>query len=446
MKVSVIGTGYVGLITGVCLASKGHEVICVDINQEIVKSINESKPHIYERNLGEMLNQVILEKKFYATSSISNALDKSELAIIAVGTPSKNGEINLSFVKSISSKIGEYMNLKKRRITVIVKSTVIPGTTDTVVKNILEKKSNLKHHQFGLGMNPEFLKEGSAISDFMNPDRIVFGTDDEKSLKVLENLYSPWECQKIIVNTRTAEFIKYANNTILASQISLSNELSLLASKLSKIDIMKVIEGVQSDYRWSFKLNEKLIKPQITTYQIPGCGFGGSCFPKDVEAISALGEKTGLDMKMTRAITEVNEKQPYKVSQLIEETYGTLKSKKILLLGVAFKPDTDDIRDSASIKIIESLYKLEARLTVHDPIALKNYKKHIGNRLPNINMTESWKDCLDKNEIIIIATNWSEYKELSKLKNSANLIFDCRRLLNASNFKNKKYLTFGYNF
>lgn len=151
-------------------------------------------------------------------------------------------------------------------------------------------------------------------------------------------------------------------------------------------------------------------------------------------------------MKMTRAIREVNEKQPFKVSQLIEESYGSLNSKKVLLLGIAFKPETDDIRDSASIKIIESLYKLDARLTIHDPIALENYKKHIGNNLPNINITEHWKDCLDNNEVIIIATNWSEYKELSKLKNSANLIFDCRRLFNPSDFKNKQYLSFGYNF
>ena len=338
------------------------------------------------------------------------------------------------------------MKSSKKPITVIVKSTVVPGTTDTVVKKILEEESQLKHEEFGLGMNPEFLKEGSAISDFMNPDRIVFGFEDKKALKGLKELYKPWECSKIIVNTRTAEFIKYANNTILASQISLSNELSLLASKLSFIDMTKVIEGVQSDYRWTIEHNGKRIKPQVLSYQIPGCGFGGSCLPKDVEAISAMGIKNGLEMKMAKAIIQVNAKQPYQVEKLIEESYGSLKRKNILILGLAFKPGTDDIRESASLKIIESLYKLETNITVHDPIALDNYEKYLGGDLPNIKKTKDWKASLEQNEIIIIATNWSEYKEIPNLKSTAKLIFDCRRLLNSNEIKNSQYLTFGHNF
>ncbi len=446
MKITIVGTGYVGLITGVCLSSKGHKVINVDINTKIVECINKSEPHFHEKGLPELLKKVILNKNFSASTSLEKALNVSEVVIVAVGTPSKNGDIDLSYVKSVSEKIGTYMKTSKNKICVIIKSTVIPGTTDHIIKNIIEKNSNLVHTDFGLGMNPEFLKEGSAIYDFMNPDRIVFGYEDDKALNILKNLYKPWDCKKILVNTRTAEFIKYANNTILASQISLSNELSLLASRLTKVDFTKVIDGVQSDYRWNPKYENKSIKPEILSYQIPGCGYGGSCFPKDVEAISALGLKKGIDMVMTNAITKVNSKQPYQVVSLIEQTYGSIKSKKILLLGLSFKPETDDVRESPSIKIIESIYNLDAQITVHDPIALKNFKKKVGHIFPKIISTSNWKNCIDQNEIIIIATNWDEYRDLMKLNVSRKLIFDCRRLFKPDEIECSQYLTFGYNF
>ena len=188
MKITIVGTGYVGLITGICLSSKGHKVITVDINKKIVESINKSKPHFHEKGLLELLKKVIANNSFSASTSLENALSLSEVVIIAVGTPSKNGDIDLSYVKSVSEQIGKYMKASKNTITVIVKSTVVPGTTDNVIKKIIEKNSNLDHKNFGLGMNPEFLKEGSAISDFMNPDRIVFGYEDEKALKILNNL------------------------------------------------------------------------------------------------------------------------------------------------------------------------------------------------------------------------------------------------------------------
>ena len=446
MKITIVGTGYVGLITGVCLASKGHKVIAVDINKKIVESINKSKPHFHEKGLPELLKKVISNKSFYASTSLEKALNLSEVVIIAVGTPSKNGDIDLSYVEFVSEQIGKYMKSSKNTICVIVKSTVVPGTTDNIIKNIIEKKSNLDHKTFGLGMNPEFLKEGSAIYDFMNPDRIVFGYEDDKALKILKNLYKPFDCQKILVNTRTAEFIKYANNTILASQISLSNELSLLASKLSNVDFTKVLHGVQSDYRWNPKFENKSIKPDILSYQIPGCGYGGSCFPKDVEAISALGSKQGIDMVMTNAITKVNSKQPYQVVNLIEQKFGSIKSKKVLLLGLSFKPETDDVRESPSIKIIESIYDLDTQITVHDPIALRNFKKKVGHIFPKIISTSNWKNCIGKNEIIIVATNWIEYRELLELDISRKLVFDCKRLFSPDEIKCSQYLTFGYNF
>tara|TARA_B100000212_G_C27373015_1_gene533429 strand:+ start:185 stop:1540 length:1356 start_codon:yes stop_codon:yes gene_type:complete len=446
MKIAILGTGYVGLITGVCLAKRGHKVVSVDINLDIVNRINKCKAHIYEKNLNELLYEVIESDNFYATNSLEKALDVSEAVIVAVGTPSQNGDIDLSFIKSVTRDLGQYMKDKRKPITVIVKSTVVPGTTDTVIRNILEKESGYSLDKFGLGMNPEFLKEGSAIYDFMHPDRIIFGTEDEKSLFTLERLYKSWDCKKIIVNSRTAEFIKYTNNTILASQISLSNELSLLASKIGEIDFQKVLEGFQSDYRWSSKNKDGFNRPEILSYQIPGCGFGGSCFPKDIEAFTNLGVKKGLDMQMTRSILDVNSRQPYQVLQLIEQTYGPVKNKNILLLGLAFKPETDDIRESASLKIIESMYGLNNKIIVHDPKAMINFKKYIGINYPNLKTTSDWKIFLNEIDIIIIATKWKEYEELSELKTSAELIFDCRRLLKKSQLKYSNYLTFGYNF
>jgi len=437
MKVTIIGTGYVGLVSGVCLSSKGHKVTCVDIKEDIVNNLNKGKIHIYEKGLQSLLTQSLNKKLFSATTNITQSLDNSDLVILAVGTPSNNGEIDLSQIKSASKEIGEYIKTSKKFISVVVKSTVVPPTTSTFIKNILETTSGKKLGEFGLGMNPEFLREGEAVEDFMYPDRIVIGYEDEITKNLLTELYSPWDCSKIYTNTRTAEMIKYVNNTMLASIISINNELANLSFKVGEIDYMDVIEGVIQDKRWTSIFKNTSITPQIKTYFTPGAGFGGSCFPKDVQAIRTQGNKLGLNMPITNAVLNLNSTQPDQVIEIL----GDITNKNILLLGLSFKPDTDDIRESSALKILPLLLDNGAYVTAHDPVAIPYAKKEISH--DNLQYTHTWKEKVKNADIVVVGTNWEEYLDLKELVTS-QIIFDSKRLFLVSDFSNVNYLTFGY--
>jgi UDPglucose 6-dehydrogenase/GDP-mannose 6-dehydrogenase len=441
MNITIIGTGYVGLVSGVCLASKQHNVTCVDIREEVVDLLNNNKPHIHENGLSELLDQTLKSGHFKATTDLNNALEQSELVIIAVGTPSKNGKINLTQIKNACTSIGNFIKTNDKFISVVVKSTVVPGTTDTFVKDIIESTSGKKLGEFGLGMNPEFLREGEAIADFQYPDRIVIGYEDQKTKNLLEEIYSPWDCDKIAVNTRTAEMIKYSNNTLLACLISMNNELANLAFELGNINYNDVIKGVISDKRWSPIIDKTRITPTITTYFTPGAGFGGSCFPKDVQAIRAQGEYLGLSMNMTDAVLSVNGVQHYRVLHYLKKYFGKLTDKKILLLGLAFKPDTDDIRESSALKILSVLLENNCQVKAHDPISMPNTKKEFNNS--NLEFIENWREEINNVDAIIIGTNWPEYKDIKDKTNV--LIFDSKQLFSIDEVKNHKYATFSYN-
>jgi UDPglucose 6-dehydrogenase/GDP-mannose 6-dehydrogenase len=438
MNIAIIGTGYVGLVSGVCLASKGHKVICVDLRKDVVDNLNEGIAHIYEKDLEPLLNQVISSKHFKATTDLDNALDQSDVVILAVGTPSENGKIDLTQIKIASAQIGKYIKKSTRFLSVVVKSTVVPTTTDTIIKNIIEQESGKILGEFGLGMNPEFLKEGEAIADFINPDRVVIGYEDELTKQYLEEIYAPWDCDKICVNTRTAEMIKYTNNTLLACLISMNNELANVASTLGNINYTDVIKGVISDKRWSPIINNTRIIPTISTYFTPGAGFGGSCFPKDVQAIRTQGEELGVNMAVTNAVLNINEKQASRVIDML----GNINDKKILLLGLAFKPGTDDLRESSAINIMHQLLLYKADIVVHDPIAMEHTKKQYSHFL--IQYADSWKDEVIKADIIIIGTNWPEYLELKDLVKNNITVFDTKRLFSINDIPNVNYLTFGY--
>tara|TARA_B100001093_G_scaffold197419_1_gene189816 strand:+ start:14089 stop:15435 length:1347 start_codon:yes stop_codon:yes gene_type:complete len=445
MKITIVGTGYVGLISGVCLASKGNEVICVDTNPKIIQNLNIGIPHIYEKGLEELLNKVIGEGLFRATQDLNEALDISELAIVAVGTPSSNGTIDLRYIKETARNIGEYIRVKKKKISIIIKSTVIPGTTDTFVKNEIENLSGIKHPEFGLGMNPEFLREGNAIEDFMSPDRIVLGYEDLDTLHLLEKLYAPWNIDKVKVNCRTAEMIKYANNSMLALQISASNEIANLSACIGNIDSMEVFKAVHLDKRWNpINQNGFRTNPEILDYLVPGCGFGGSCFPKDIEALVALGDFEKNEMKVMKSVLDVNSTQPNQVIKIIEKDIINLKNKNALILGLAFKPNTDDVRESASTKIIKDLIDREVNIVAHDPIAINNFQNIYKDISKEIEFVKNWTDSIEKADIIIICTKWEEYLKLNKLKLSDKIIFDARRMLNINDLKNKsKYRSIG---
>lgn len=443
MKITIIGTGYVGLISGVCLASKGHNVTCVDTNALIVKRLNSGEPTIHEEGLHSLLQSVINQGKFFVSSNLESSLSESSVVMIAVGTPFYNGSIDLTNIIKVSKKIGNYIAKTNSFISVIVKSTVIPGTTDTIVQKEIEKSSGKNISEFGLGMNPEFLREGSAIEDFMFPDRIVLGFETTKTLSTLEELYSPWNVDKLRVNSRTAELIKYANNSILATQISAINEIANFATTLGRIDINEVVRGIHLDKRWNPVVKKSRLNPDILKYLVPGCGFGGSCFPKDVQAIRSQGLKLGLPMSIMNSVIDVNNSQPFQVSKILEYEVGSLCDQSVLLMGLSFKPDTDDVRESPSLKIAIDLIKKGAKVIAHDPVAIDNFKSVMGGKSSEIEFVKKWSDVLYRVKIIIIVTPWKEYYSLINFDISNKVIFDARSIFINKKIPQVKYLTIG---
>jgi len=443
MKICIVGAGYVGLVTGVCLASRGHQVTCVDKNLSIIEKINLGISPIYEKGLSELLVKVISSGNFEATNNLISALENKSICIIAVGTPSIEGIIDLRYIESVSAEIGKYISNTDRFISVIVKSTVLPGTTKKTVLKKLEESSGKSLGEFGLGMNPEFLREGEAISDFLYPDRIVLGADDIETHNLLKELYDSWDIDKIYTNTRTAEFIKYMNNVLLATQISTVNEIANVAYKMGDVDIMEVVNGVKLDRRWNPSINNTRINPGILNYLNPGCGFGGSCFSKDLQAFSSHGQNLGLKMKIMNAVLETNYEQPHQVVRILENEIGSIENKKIMLLGLAFKPDTDDVRDSPALKIALDILNKDASLYAHDPIAIENFKNAIGQKSNNIKFVNDWTESIKLMDIIIIVAPWKDYFKLEECKIKDKTIFDARRMFDPKKINCLRYLSIG---
>jgi UDPglucose 6-dehydrogenase/GDP-mannose 6-dehydrogenase len=443
MNVTIVGAGYVGLVSGVCFAVKGHDVTCVDINAELVAQLNAGTSPIYERDFAQLLKQALASKRFQATTDIGRALDRSEIVIITVGTPSRDGGIDLGAVLEVARNIGRYLGSNDRYLAVVVKSTVVPGTTDTIVLSEIEKASNKKLPAFGLGMNPEFLREGEAVSDFMEPDRIVLGYEDEGTLKLLEELYAPWETDKIRVNTRTAELIKYANNVLLATQIAAINEIANLADAVGGIDVMDVVRGIRLDKRWNPTIDKGRVSPGILNYLVPGCGFGGSCLPKDIRALQSQGVEKGLPMHLVTAVSSVNDSQPLQVIKILEREIDSLSKQTVLVLGLAFKPGTDDVRESASLRIVQSLLERKARVVAHDPVAIDNFKAALGVTGKAVTFVSDWTASLGSADVIIVATGWPEYLELGQLDLTGKILFDARRIFEPSAITSGRYLSIG---
>ncbi len=443
MKIAVLGTGYVGLVSGVCLAAKGHDVTCVDLRPDVVEKLNRAEPHIHEADLPELLKTVVSEKRFRATLSLDEAMRDAALVLLAVGTPSTDGKIDLSYIGKACEQIGAILKSSNRFISVVVKSTVVPGTTDTFVRGVLEKTSGKKLGQFGLGMNPEFLREGNAIEDFMKADRIVLGHEEKETLRLLHEAYLPWSCEKLKVNTRTAEMIKYANNCLLATQISAANELANLCFEMGNIDVQQVMAGVHLDKRWNpIGPAGARVNPQILTYLMAGCGFGGSCFPKDVQALRTLGQEQKLPMQLLQAVLDINDRQPLQVIRLLCARLNPLEGRKVLVLGLAFKPDTDDVRESASLRIIRELSRLNCQIIAHDPVAGENAKKELAD--VKFSLVTDWQREVAGTDAIVVATKWPEYAALKSVKGiEGKGIVDARRMLRPGDFKKLDYLTIG---
>ena len=428
MKVAVIGTGYVGL-TVACFANFGHEVTLLGRDRRKIDMINKGESPIYEPGIEEVLKQGIDKGKIKATDDY-NTLKDNDVIFICVGTPSnEDGSIDLSQIKTSSAQIAEQLKNIKRFTVVVVKSTVVPKTTVDIVKTILEKNSGKKCGvDFGLAMNPEFLKEGTGVEDFIRPDKIVLGVTDEKSYKILEQLYSCLDSKipRIKTDPTTAEMIKYVQNSALASRISFINEMANICEKFS-VDINEVSHAIGLDSR----IGPKFLKA--------GPGFGGSCFPKDVKALLSVAKNAGEQPIMLQTILDVNANQPHKLASMAENAIGILKNKNIAVLGLAFKADTDDIRESPALVVVKDLLERGAKIKTYDPKAMKNTKEVFGDSIKYENTKE---ECLQGADLCMILTEWDEFRnmDLSIVKCP---IVDGRRIINPEKAKKHGVLYMG---
>ncbi len=432
MKVSVVGAGYVGLVTGICLAELGHQVVCADVDKEKVAKINKANPPIHEIGLGDLLKKNV-PTRLRATTDLRQAVAETDITLIAVGTPFDGNQIDLGYVKEASRQIGEAIKDRSGYHLVVVKSTVVPGTTDQMVLPILEQASRKKAGpEFGVGMNPEFLTEGQAISDFMNPDRIVLGAHDERSMELLEQLYFAFkDTPKLRTNTRTAEMIKYASNAMLATQISFANEVANLCSRLGGVDAVDVMKGVHlSNYLRPAAKDGSRIQAPLSSFLEAGCGFGGSCLPKDVKALVAQAKTLDVPMPVLNAVIETNQNQPKQIIRLLERHFTSLKDVRISILGLSFKPDTDDMRESPAIPIIKELLEQGAILKAYDPVA----NDEAGKLFPEneLALCPILEEALKGVDGIVLVTRWEEFQKVPGLLMKINpgaVFVDGRRMV-----------------
>ncbi|WAI01192.1 UDP-glucose dehydrogenase family protein [Methanogenium organophilum] len=411
MKISVIGCGYVGAITGACLADLGNEITLVDVDQTKIDAINTSCSPIFEPGLDELLQKN--HQRIIATKDLKTAVLNSNISFICVGTPSKDdGSIDLGYIESVSKEIGCALRNKDSFHTVVVKSTVFPGTSDNIVAQNIERESGKKlHTDFGIVSNPEFLREGVAVDDFFNADRIILGTSDTKSRQNIEELYSSFDCPKYFTDTKTAEMIKYVSNAFLATKISFANEIGNLCKKIS-IDSRDVFDGVGLDKR---------INPAFFN---SGIGFGGSCFPKDVMAlIKGAEDQFGEHAHILKSVIAVNNEQPLRLITLLEKHVPNLKGAKIGILGLAFKPETDDIRESRAIPIVKQLLDKGAEITAYDAQAANNFRE----LFPSVTYCERCRDVLNSDAVLIL-TEWQEFENMDY---SGRIVIDGRRIQKA---------------
>ncbi|MCF7861743.1 UDP-glucose/GDP-mannose dehydrogenase family protein [Candidatus Woesearchaeota archaeon] len=398
MRLTIIGTGYVGLVAGACLASLGNDVICVDIDEEKINHLNEGVIPIYEPGLRDLIEMNTKEHRMEFTTDIKKAVKKSDVIFIAVGTPSgSDGKADLSAVYAVAADIGRYMNGYK---VIVDKSTVPVGTADKVKEIIAENQESAM--EFDLVSNPEFLREGEAIKDFMTPDRVVIGTESDKSRDIMLDIYRGIERTGkpiMITSIKSAEMIKYASNAFLATKISFMNEIARICEKVGG-DVKDVARGMGLDSR---------IGPRFLQ---AGVGYGGSCFPKDVRAIINTAREAGLDFRILNAVDSINEEQKTLLLPKIKKLVPDLKGVSVAVWGLSFKPKTDDMREAPSIVVINQLLAEGAMVKAFDPVAQKVAKK----LLPDIHYSNSPFNALKDADLLVIVTEWDEFRYLDKEK------------------------------
>ena len=441
MKICIIGTGYVGLVTGISLAALGHKVICVDNDKHKISTINNGISPFYEPGLEAILKKLLRKNNLFATEDLEKSVKGSDIIIIAVGTPTGKGKIDLSFIKKASRQIGRAMLKTNKYQVVAVKSTVLPGVSEKIVKPMIEKYSKREvAKDFGLCMNPEFLREGSALEDALNPDRIIIGRIDDKSGKEFAKIYKKVSVPKLFTNLSTAEMTKYASNALFATLISYSNEIARISEKTEGVDVIDVWAGVHLDKRLNPFQGKIKIKPGVLSYIFSGCGFGGSCFPKDTKALLGFANDQGVQASLIKSVIDINNTQPHQLLILLKNVLGDdLREKRIAILGLSFKPNTDDIRESPSLQIIKKLLAEKVKLICHDPFV---YKSITPNSLQDrsIVLAKNIKEAIINADAVIIITAWDEYIKLSprffKKYMKKPIVIDGRRIYDKSSFIN----------
>ncbi|HET6228314.1 MAG TPA: UDP-glucose/GDP-mannose dehydrogenase family protein [Bacteroidia bacterium] len=414
MNIAVVGTGYVGLVTGTCLAETGNHVICVDINTEKVKQMQSGIVPIYEPHLDQLFERNIKQGRLTFTTDLKNAVENAKVIFLALPTPpGEDGSADLSYILGVANELGKIIKDYK---VIVDKSTVPVGTADKVREAI---KSHTKV-PFDVVSNPEFLREGFAVDDFLKPDRVVIGASADKAKKIMEELYRPYVRQGnpiIFMDERSAELTKYAANAFLATKITFMNEIANLCEKVGA-DVDSIRIGIGSDARIGKR------------FLFPGIGYGGSCFPKDVQALAKSAKEVNYDFKILESVMQINEKQKTIILPKIKDYFdGNLKGKKIALWGLSFKPDTDDIREAPALYIIDELLKEGVHINAYDPEAMVNVKKLLGDK---ITYSNDEYEALKGADALLIATEWSlfrtpDFDKVAKLLNN-KAIFDGRNL------------------
>jgi UDPglucose 6-dehydrogenase len=428
MKITIIGTGYVGLVTGTCLAEVGNDVLCLDIDKEKIKILKDGGIPIFEPGLQEMVKRNVAAGRLRFTTDIDLSVSHGELQFIAVGTPpDEDGSADLQYVVDAAKNIGSRMNEYK---VIIDKSTVPVGTADKVKLAVAsELKRRQVDVQYSVVSNPEFLKEGAAVEDFMRPDRIVIGAEDDRAVNLMKALYAPFQRNHerlIVMDIKSAELTKYAANAMLATRISFMNELANLAEKIGA-NIEMVRQGIGSDTRIGYH------------FLYPGCGYGGSCFPKDVKALIATAKENNQSLKVLSAVEDANNYQKHVLSNKVNSYFGhDLSGKHFALWGLAFKPNTDDMREAPSLTIIDDLIRAGATISAYDPVATIEAQRIFTNK-SGLNFSSSYIEACHNADALIIATEWKEFRspDFNAIKHSLKspLIFDGRNLYDSTFLK-----------
>ncbi len=426
MKMCVIGTGYVGLVAGACLADMGNSVICVDNNAEKISQLQKCVIPIYEPGLEELVKANMTQKRLFFSTDLADAVRKSEVCFIAVGTPQdEDGSCDLQYVLNVAEEIAKAMNSYK---VIVDKSTVPVGTAEKVAE-LMKKYTQF---DFDVVSNPEFLKQGNAVDDFLYPDRVVIGSDSERATLIMQEIYAPFfrtGNRVIVMDVKSAEMTKYASNSFLAAKISFMNEIANLCEKVGA-DAEMVRVGMSTDSRIGNK------------FLFPGLGYGGSCFPKDVKALIRIGAENGCEMSVIKAADEVNFKQRILFIDKIKKHFNNdIANRNIAVWGLSFKPKTDDMREAPSITIISELLKCNAKISAFDPKAMQSCRKHFGN---SIEYKDNSYDVLKDADCLLLLTEWNEFRrpdfELMKSLMKTPVIFDGRNQYNPARLKEAGFI------